>query len=135
MERRCTGHCCKGFALEYSYSEIQSDYQTWLQNSQGPGGDKKSKIPQVEIIAPMLIPLGGSPKYKEFTYTCKNLDPSGDCRIYQDRPQMCRDFPEPGVGCHFWNCTSQQSIYSGRSVFGKLWARWKWLRSLRRTKT
>ena len=124
-EARCTGHCCKNFALEYSYAEIQEDYENWLRDP------KSSKIPQIEIIAPMLKPLRSDPKHSEYVYTCKNLTSTGDCGIYQVRPQMCRDFPETD-GCHFWKCTSDQSCYFGLSFFKKLRVRYRWLKGFGR---
>ncbi len=123
--KRCTGHCCKRFALEFSYTEIQEDYTLWRKDR------SQSKIPQVEIIAPMLIPLRANPKHSEYLYTCKNLDKDGNCTIYEKRPQMCRDFPMKDVGCHFWKCTSDQSVYSGASLFQKIRIRWNWLKRLK----
>src|SRR3990167_5464451 len=84
---RCSGHCCKCFSLQHHFSEVQADYQRYLSNP------KASKIPQVDTIMNMVIPLG---MYRgQETFTCKNLQKNGDCGIYETRPQMCRDFPGP----------------------------------------
>lgn len=45
----------------------------------------------------MLIPLGPADLgdgLLQDTFTCWHHDAAtGDCRIYADRPRMCRDFP------------------------------------------
>ena len=94
---RCTGHCCRGFALEKSHDEIWDDYRLWKQNP------ALSTIPDVHLIAPMVIPIK---KLKgEWLYTCKHLGKNGDCGIYSERPQMCRDFPGEKP-CPFPICSS-----------------------------
>lgn len=120
---RCSGHCCRRFALEKSPSELQSEYLQWKK-------DPHSKhTPGIETIANMVIPLKSSQNGKEHLYTCKHLQSNGDCGIYEVRPQMCRDFPLP-KGCHFWSCTSDESAYFQLSFFKKLLTRYRWLKSL-----
>ena len=70
----------------------------------------------------MLIPLGGNQKYQEYVYTCKNLGADGNCQIYADRPQLCRDFPDQ-EGCKFWKCTAKESVYLNMSFLRKLWTK------------
>jgi len=94
---RCSGHCCKGFALEKSREEIWEDYERWKKDP------STSTIPDVHLIAPMLIPIK---KLKtEWLFTCKHLQKDGNCGIYAQRPQMCRDFPGDQP-CPFPICAS-----------------------------
>ncbi|MEW6055300.1 MAG: YkgJ family cysteine cluster protein [Bdellovibrionota bacterium] len=123
IERRCRGHCCKRFAMEHSFEELQGDYAIWRENP------ASSKIPDVEKIATMVVPLRSSRDGREHVYTCKHLQKSGDCGIYESRPQMCRDFPEQ-ASCHFWACRSSQSAYFGLPLWKRLLKRWRWVRGL-----
>lgn len=109
---RCTGDCCRCFSLEIPVAELEADYARFQQD---PGS---AKIPQVEIIANMLIPLGRV--RGQDLFTCKHLGPSGDCTIYETRPQMCRDFPGPAP-CPYRNCNSH-------GPQGTVQRFWNWLR-------
>lgn len=120
---RCTGHCCKRFAIEHSFEALQADYKLWQQDP------ALSRIADVEKIAIMVIPITSSRDGSEHLYTCKNLQTSGDCSIYESRPQMCRDFPGP-EGCHFRGCKSSQSAYFGKSWLQRLVIRYRWLKGL-----
>lgn len=108
---RCTGHCCRGFSLEYPHSVVQAEF------AKARLGEA-SFIPDVETIAPMLIPLGIFRGQELFT--CKHLAKSGDCAIYETRPQMCRDFPGPEP-CKYRNCAS----HGPKPVWKRAW---NWLR-------
>lgn len=110
---RCTGHCCRGFALEKSYEEVQADYARWRKD---PG---TATIPDIEKIAPMLIPL--KHLRNEWLYTCKHLQKNGDCGQYEARPRMCRDFPGDRP-CPFPIC----STHGRKNPIAKAWA---WLRT------
>lgn len=108
---RCTGHCCRGFSLEYPHAEVKAEYERALAGAE-------SKIPDVQIIAPMLIPLGVFRGQELFT--CKNLGVDGNCQIYLERPKMCRDFPGPDP-CPYRNCASH-------GVQSRIRKIWNWLR-------
>ncbi len=95
---RCTGHCCRGFALEQSYEEVWKDYDRWRSDPSA------SAIPDVHLIAPMLIPI--KELRGEWLYTCKHLRKTGDCGIYEHRPRMCREFPGEHRPCPFPICSS-----------------------------
>ncbi len=95
---RCSGHCCRGFALEKSLDEIWEDYRLWQKDP------ANSQIPDVHLIAPMLIPI--KPLKGEWLYTCKHLGADGNCGIYETRPAMCREFPGPDTPCPFPICAS-----------------------------
>jgi Fe-S-cluster containining protein len=97
---RCTGHCCKSFALPYAPFEL---------------------LRQAPEIAQMVTYLGHfgfnprfgvvhgaiSQKHANF-YSCNNLQPNGDCGIYETRPEMCRVYPN-GHKCEFTGCTSVEA--------------------------
>ena len=68
----CTGLCCSSFTL----------------------GEPELSDP---FIRDMLIDLGDG------HYSCKHWDTETRlCRIYEQRPQMCRDYPEPGSKVCGW---------------------------------
>ena len=71
---RCTGHCCRSFPL-LQYEKLMAD---------------PARHQDGEQIAAMvvLIPESDPPRF-----TCRNLQPNGDCGVYEARPAMCRDFP------------------------------------------
>lgn len=108
---RCTGHCCRGFSLEHPHSVVEAEFDRWK-------NDGQSFIPDVAIIAPMLIPLGTFRGQELFS--CKNLSKEGNCQIYETRPKMCRDFPGPNP-CPYRNCAS----HGEQSPLKKAW---NWLR-------
>lgn len=109
---RCTGHCCRGFALEVSLAELEDDYHSWCVDP------KQSKIPDVNKIYDMVMPL---PSFRgKEVFTCKHLLKNGDCGNYEGRPQMCRDFPGPEP-CPFRSCASHGKQNPIKLV-------WSWLR-------
>jgi Fe-S-cluster containining protein len=96
-ERTCPGWCCAAFYWPTRLSDMRRHPERYYDGSQ---------------IADMLIPL--TPKearkrYEKFSgrttgaytwkhrghwFTCKNWDEETRlCKIYEDRPQMCRDYP------------------------------------------
>lgn len=101
MSDRCRGHCCRGFALERPFTEVWEDYERWQADP------TTSTIPDIQTLAPMLIPLKRSTQ-GEGLFTCKHLLKNGDCGIYEGRPQMCRDFPGPKP-CPFPICATHGS--------------------------
>ncbi|MCO5144509.1 MAG: YkgJ family cysteine cluster protein [Oligoflexia bacterium] len=93
---RCTGNCCKNFSLEYPFEFVKSEFHKYEKG-------EATIIQNIEIIYPMLIPLGIYQKQELFT--CNHLGKNGDCQIYETRPKMCRDFPGPNP-CPYRNCAS-----------------------------
>lgn len=52
--------------------------------------------PELSEHADMLVPVAPG------LFTCKHWDGATRlCTIYERRPQMCRDYPEPGKVCRF----------------------------------
>lgn len=100
MGDRCTGDCCRKFFLNAS--------PQWFATRLANLKLEKRSEPEVEQIAEMLI-LIESVSEEENYYTCKNHDPiSGDCRIYETRPKMCRDYPYHGQRCRYPGCQAEQ---------------------------
>lgn len=124
-KNRCTGHCCKNFSLPVSPEELRDKYRQWL----GAQGNKPGVIsmsgalepygvwdPDIHIIAPMVVYLGRGapiPRYINshekgsdvHRYRCKHWNQkTGDCTIYDIRPQMCRTYPGM-AGCNYAACT------------------------------
>lgn len=95
---RCTGHCCRGFSLEHPHEVVKREFAKWKTDP-----STSTLIPNVEIIADMLVPLGVFRGQELFT--CRHLSKEGNCTIYETRPKMCRDFPGPDP-CKYRNCAS-----------------------------
>ena len=100
MGRRCLGHCCREFTLEHSPAELAEAYRLHLHG--------QDTILDIDIIFPMVQYLGfrWGPDGSERAhyYACRWLDDeSGDCRIYEHRPTMCRVYPETGK-CGYHEC-------------------------------
>lgn len=126
---RCSGHCCSNFYLPFSPEEIEAKYVLWtkFQGSgdktnimsmsvadQFQGCDTKTPI-DIHLIFPMLSYLGQDvmprqvrrvePDPDRHYYSCKHWDQeTGDCTIYEHRPQMCREYPYRGK-CNYAACT------------------------------
>lgn len=85
---RCKGACCEAFSLPVSdLSGVPNDDAlTWVLLH----GDTGSASPERP---------DHWDGYVEFECSCKALDQFGSCSIYQDRPQVCRDFERGGVDC------------------------------------
>ena len=98
MKDKCDGSCCERFYIGQSQEELAQlaiDYPD---------------DPDSQEIAKMVILLGPSDhqegKVGGFWYTCKNWDDQTRlCKIYESRPQMCRDYPysSPCVNCGWEN--------------------------------
>lgn len=92
---RCTGHCCRRFRTESI-----------------PGLQVRRNAGEAEAayLLNMLVPLGPPEQATPYFlfgsqwYTCRHLQPSGDCGAYEARPSMCRDYPY-GHACCFDGCT------------------------------
>lgn len=126
---RCTGHCCRRFSLPFSPEEWKASYEQELRIQSGelkenpdPNGPPwpLPRPVDVMIVAQMIIPLGahnwspqtGKPYADDgqgdrlgHHYTCKHLDDAtGNCRIYETRPEVCRKYPY-GRPCGYTECT------------------------------
>lgn len=123
---RCAGHCCQTFSLPYSPAELWASYRRWKDMKKAETSLHKSGVSNktlvfsdIHLIAPMVIYLGYktipyrtvrpvSKTEKNYYYTCKHFDKaSKNCAIYEDRPLMCRSYPD-GSGCNYAACTWEE---------------------------
>jgi Fe-S-cluster containining protein len=129
---RCTGHCCKRFYLPFSPTELQraAEYTKtyWIGPDKSAVKDGWEKgwiddtgkvhqrfFDEIEQIADMAIfiekvALNANHEpidHEAHWYTCKNFDvETGNCKVYETRPIMCRSFPNnPGGHCGYKACT------------------------------
>lgn len=100
MADRCTGHCCRAFVLHgFTLNEFKERL-----------ADGLIKVKDGSFIADMLIELPQDawkqgPDGKLWPrFTCRHLQPNGDCGAYEFRPQMCREYPY-GSPCEYAECT------------------------------
>jgi Fe-S-cluster containining protein len=91
---RC-GQCCKRLELGESPDELKAAYQAWQET-----GKDNPRYPDIQIIYPMLEPIGVNAEDPEqpYLYRCKHLEYSDEdklftCRIHGKRPYLCEGFP------------------------------------------
>ena len=122
FERRCSGHCCKAFILPWlSPDEIKNEKKFYHRDAEGLKilnmiiylGNDPINFPQA---ARKVIPIGNfKPTPNAHYYTCKHhCNITGNCLIYNDRPKMCRTFPDQETNwkgaCGFRGCTKRYSL-------------------------
>jgi Fe-S-cluster containining protein len=104
VKRTCPGHCCVAFYLETPHDRLD---------------ELRDEMRDGEQIAEMVIPLtvaeanrrlerfGAGREYEPdaegHVYACRNLDEATLlCKIYHERPEMCRDYPGScDAGCEY----------------------------------
>ena len=117
--KRCKGHCCKLFFLNYSPEELWTAYGEWvaLQEDKRPGGRIINR--EIYLVAPMVRleevfkpgetdPMGVVCKKTSYFYSCAHQNDNGDCGIYQHRPVMCVNYPY-GKRCVYDGCTYEEA--------------------------
>lgn len=95
---RCTGGCCENFCVSPDMD---------------PGEWRKRFLYGLTVPEQPehFVYLGWSPPWKEFSghrYKCTWLTPSGDCAHYDERPNMCRTYPDEATtngACSREGCT------------------------------
>lgn len=122
MSCACDGRCCAVFTFSSSIDDLRQSVDGTLER-----GGKPIKIRDDEVLLDMFVPLtpeesaerrerfgivythaaegvqrqhdGSAPP--EQHYTCRHWDEDTRlCTIYEDRPNMCRDFPYGNVCTH-----------------------------------
>lgn len=117
---RCQGHCCERMVLGRAYSPEQLALageffrRVMLDREELSNEDWRrymdagvSLHPDAHVVADMAIPLGEADRdpvwdlaarwpgqqvnQRAHRYNCRHHLPSGDCAIYDHRPQVCRD--------------------------------------------
>ncbi len=132
---RCTGHCCEDFTLPVSPMQFKwwakliklgkrvgmmkhTPFRKWLgelyDSNRGYFStlepDDVAKIADMVQFKYASKTCKGNPGRKIpnllYHYTCKHYDKkSGNCMNYEDRPGMCRAYPNVGE-CSYKGCTS-----------------------------
>lgn len=95
----CSGRCCEYFQFGLSPEQIKQRAEI------AAGGD-------YEKVASMVIPLFAVHSSGDTTwfYTCKHFDKqTRKCMDYDNRPKMCRNYPE-GVKCGHSNLCTEKGI-------------------------
>lgn len=90
MAETCGGYCCERF--RFRNGESPEALKKWAEDF--------PNSPDVQKVVGMVIHLGrskvdvdGEEGQETHWYTCKNFDTETRlCKIYEQRPQMCRDF-------------------------------------------
>lgn len=113
---RCGGMCCKAFSLPLS--PIELDFHAKMAKI----GHGKYRHSDIEQIAEMVILVRNTPDHKAFRgykkkqhvshlwlYTCKNLSAEGLCMNYDNRPKMCKTFPDSG-NCKYCNYKTEDFL-------------------------
>jgi len=110
-ENGCTGLCCAAFRVPHTMGELRA-----MQAGRRPS---RVQLAEVDQLIDMLIPLTpkqASERHVQFggvdrrrfrwsdrghQFTCRHWDEETRlCGIYEDRPDMCRNFPY-GKSCPF----------------------------------
>lgn len=131
---RCTGHCCEDFTLPISPMQFswwakllklgkKPFYWRMYGRRYWPGEvsmnagslanyqpEEIAKVSDMVIFKYASKTCKGNPNRKIdhilYHYTCKHFDKkSGNCLNYEDRPDMCRMYPNAGT-CKYKGCTS-----------------------------
>lgn len=102
---RCSGHCCRNFPIGWMTPEELADK------------DRMARVVDGLFISDMIIPLGKDEK-GQHRYTCRHHNTeTGDCMAYDNRPEMCRDYPY-GQPCEHAECTEGSKPDVPLSRFG-----------------
>lgn len=137
---RCTGHCCRSFCLPDFAAELFRTACFVSSLDIIPGWTEPDDIDldyheELLKIADMIIPLGvktveqacldvgceAAPHIKaedhgpSNRYTCRHLSASGDCLIYEERPEMCKKYPSHGP-CEWAGCTRKTVSSENREL-------------------
>lgn len=109
--KRCTGHCCEMFFLPFTPRQLKKLKKLKRKKRMHPylkGNhviNSRHNYEDMDTIMNMVIPIspsreklnshiGESASKNGNWYTCKNFDKeTRNCKIYNTRPRMCRDFP------------------------------------------
>lgn len=114
--KACKGFCCDDIGLSTAPHELKNSYHKWLQDGKTGGlnigmsvkENEVKKYVDIHLMYPMLVfmfqdnihPDGDIITNKSnivYHYYCKHHNKkTGNCDIYEERPMMCRTFPDNG---------------------------------------
>lgn len=98
----CGGECCRDFTVSMDPKKL-GDLYVVTKARQAAGEDLTNFERDAIYIAEMVVRIDEDDETRA-RYTCKHLDTTtGRCRSYDQRPAMCRDYPNYGcaVACTF----------------------------------
>lgn len=114
MGDRCTGRCCRDFRLPFTPASLHAAASAARAQREAEEASSEPGVArfqstyrlEVEQIASMVVPVRPAADSKTaYHFSCVHIDDDGDCVIYKDRPQMCRNYPY-GQACVFGDrCT------------------------------
>jgi Fe-S-cluster containining protein len=113
----CKGFCCDDIGLSISPDDLQISYHKWADDEPVAKGIELKmssnsivkgigKLIGIHLVYPMLVfthkdnihPDGDTITEKDnvvYHYYCKHHNKeTGDCDIYEERPMICRTFPD-----------------------------------------
>jgi Fe-S-cluster containining protein len=97
---KCGGACCRSFPLNFTPAKMGELYLAAIARRKEGATDRNTR--DMITIGEMLIPLAEEGD-EDVLYTCRHFDDAaGLCTIYDERPQMCSDYP--GYGNPEWKC-------------------------------
>jgi Fe-S-cluster containining protein len=103
MGDRCTGHCCERFYLPNTPGELEN-----IAKCAEKGDATVAK--EFRKVADMVIFLRRDDHKGVYHYTCKHFDvATRNCTDYEDRPRMCRSFPNDRP-CPYEGCTNHPEL-------------------------
>ena len=124
----CKGFCCDDIGLPFTPQELKNSYHRWIGyhhskqsvKTQMSNSDEKATPiwEDIHLAYPMLVfthkdsihPDGDvKKKIDVYHYKCLQHDSDGNCRIYEERPMMCRTFPDGGF-CGYRDVTIKEVI-------------------------
>lgn len=108
MGDRCTGHCCREFTLPFSDQEIE-DYAAGRNLPPDESSDSGFMARNAVFV--------GKSRYGGKYFTCKQYDAeTGDCRAYESRPRVCKQYPNYKSG---WVCGNKGCGWTENRATGK----------------
>jgi len=128
--RRCTGHCCRELVLpvppcvlammaataERTLDDLDQPWRSpfparlvghyRVPHALTEGRFTWARARDVVTLAAgmKLVRHDERPFAIRHVYRCTHLNEAGDCSIYDDRPNLCRDYPH-GEPCQHLGCT------------------------------
>ena len=117
----CCGECCRFAVSQFSYDELI----------------KKSKLGDefAKQFVSIFIPYKNESEYRQifpdyvyllkeygvcYFYHCKNVTPENRCCVYEQRPQICKDFPDDPIGFLPLSCSFKAWKLKSEPVWLKL---------------
>lgn len=108
-ESRCTGHCCRNFYLPDTLEGFKAERDRALCWLFGAPGGNLPHFPPMEVIRVAEMILSTDDPH---LFNCRHHDATtGDCLNYENRPELCRDYPyfDRGGRCRKDGCTWEEA--------------------------